>query len=59
MHQYVRVGDTIEVSRFIHDLKVVLKRAVQSGGGHSAFLHNDEDEVILQIEIAPLVRPKK
>ena len=60
MPQYVRTSEIHEVRRFIRDLKEVLKKAERTGGGHSAFLHNtEEDRVLLQIEVALKVRSKK
>lgn len=58
-HQYTHVNDVSEIRRFIVDLKEALKRAEQTGGGYSAFLHDENGDVIFQLEIAPLVRGKK
>lgn len=54
--QYTCINDTSEIQRFIRDLKEALKKAKRTGGGYSAFLHNDDGDAIFQLEIAPTVR---
>lgn len=51
--QYVRISDIVEVRKFIRDLRATLHKAERSGGGHSAFLHNENSDAIFQLEIAP------
>lgn len=58
MRSYTCVNDIAEARRFVQDMKVAIKRANETGGGYSAFLHDDTGEAILQVEIAPKVRPK-
>lgn len=57
MSPYVRISDPVEVQRFIRALRTAIKKAKANKGGYSAFLHDEDDEIILQLEIAPLVRP--
>ena len=50
--KYKIVNNEDEIRHFIRDLREAFKKAKYSGGGHSAFLHDDTGSPILQIEVA-------
>ena len=60
MHQYVLANDVVEIMRFINHLRQAVKDSKARGGGYSCFLHNQQGDVVLQIEVAlPITNPVK